>query len=74
MPTLTITATAPQATRISPAIGRLDGLRDENGAFRGATVAEVEKHLREYLHKQVVHYEEVAAREAAAAPTPLNLT
>lgn len=61
MPDITISLTAPQATRVATALGAAMGLVDENNAPRAATLTEA----RDFLRQQMVDIVRAQERRAA---------
>ena len=77
MPTLTIDVTAPHATRVAAAVGKLLNLMDTATppAPRAATMAEVKAWVIDYIKGMTLAQERaVAADVAAVAVTPVDPT
>lgn len=62
---VTVSVTAPQATRIAAALGELRGLKDGAGAPRSATMAEVKQSVADHLRGIVMQVERPKAEKAA---------
>ena len=62
---VTVSLTAPQATRVAAALGEARGLKDAQGAPRSATMAEVKTIIADHLRGFVMQAEKSALEEAA---------
>jgi hypothetical protein len=67
VPTLTIDLPALAAQRVADAVGAALNLRDEAGAERAATIAEVKEYLITFLRHEVRRQETAKAIKAAQA-------
>lgn len=74
MPTLTITTTAGQASRIAAAVGAEVGLRDASGRQRDATNAEVKDWVIAKTRRLVHDHETRVALSAVVAPAAFDPT
>lgn len=72
MASITITTTAPQDARLSPAFGDLLGLRNASGQPRGANAAEAKAYLIAHMKQIVQTYEDRLAHAAVAAPADFD--
>lgn len=74
MPSVTVTCTAAQATRISNALGIVLSLTDASNNPRAATLAEYNDWLRDVTKRMVQGTESQQAHAAIAAPADVPLT
>lgn len=74
MPTLTITTTAGQASRVASAVGMELGLRGSDGLQRDATNAEVKDWLISKARQLVQAHEIRIAQAAVPAPVAFDPT
>lgn len=73
MPSITITTTAPQAQRIAAALGGRYTLKDQSGAVRSATDAEVKAWVIDQLRNLTLDWEREQAVKAITI-SPLDPT
>jgi hypothetical protein len=73
MPSMTIQTDTAQATRLAVAVGEIHDYKDENGAPRAATPAEVKQHTIARLREDVLA-SEARARERASQSDPFEPT